>query len=209
MALRYFLTTAAEDVAAHFACSDAEWFPPRTDIVPGQPIAVVRLVRSARRFALVRWSLVPSWAKDMRRPFIHARAEDLLDRPAFRGALQYRRCIVPASGFYVRRDVAGNRGKEWRIAPADGRILGFAGLWDPWLGADGSEIDGALIVTAPTATEIAGLARRMPAILSPRDYEGWLRVDVNSAERSVALLGAVTVPLTAIAADWRGEPGQG
>lgn len=177
---RFILTAPPDAVAAELGYAGGEWFPPRYNIAPGQPIAVLRFTRGERRFGLVRWGLVPSWAKDPRRPFINARAEGLIDRPAFRGAMQYRRCLIPATGYYHWERSAG-ASRPWLIRRRDGGLLALAGLWDPWLGADGSEIDGAAIVTVAAGPDLAGIADRMPAVVAPRDYDRWLDSDRHSA----------------------------
>jgi putative SOS response-associated peptidase YedK len=190
MAGRFILTAAPEVVAAQFGLDGVAWFPPRYNIAPGQPIAVVRFVRGARELALVRWGFVPSWSKDPRRfgPMINARAEGILDKPAFRGAIQYRRCLIPATGYYHWERSSGGRSRPWLVRPGDSGLIAFAGLWDPWLGADGSEVDGAAIVTVGAGADIAGIADRMPAIVAPNDYDRWLDSDRHSAGTASALL---------------------
>jgi putative SOS response-associated peptidase YedK len=187
---RFILTAAPEAVAVQFGLKGVEWFPPRYNIAPGQPVAIIRFVRGAREFMLVRWGFVPSWAKDPRRfgPFVNARAEALLDKPAFRGAIQYRRCLVPATGYYHWQRSPGGQSRPWLVRPRDGGLIAFAGLWDPWLGADGSEVDGAAIVTVGAGADVAGIADRMPAIVAPDDYERWLESDRYSSGAASALL---------------------
>lgn len=187
---RFILTAAPETVAARFGLGAVDWFPPRYNIAPGQPIAVVRHLRGAAEFALVRWGFVPSWAKDPRRfgPLINARAEGLLDRPAFRGAVQYRRCLIPATGWYHWERSPGGKSRPWLVRLRDRGLMAFAGLWDPWLGADGSEVDGAAIVTVGAGGDVAGIADRMPAILAPADCDRWLDSDRTSSVAASSLL---------------------
>lgn len=186
---RFILTATPEAVATQFGLDGAAWFPPRYNIAPGQPIAVIRYVRGLRELALVRWGFVPSWAKDPRRfGLINARAGGLVDKASFRGATQYRRCLVPASGYYHWERSAGGKSRPWLVRPRAGGLIAFAGLWDPWLGADGSEIDGAAIVTVDAGGDIAGIAGRMPAIVAPDDYGRWLDTDRHPADAASALL---------------------
>ncbi len=98
---RFVLTATPEELEALFGYLDGEPFPPRYNIAPTQPIAIVRMMHGTRRFALVRWGLIPSWVEDPKKftLLINARAEGILDKPAFRNAMRYRRCLVPASGF--------------------------------------------------------------------------------------------------------------
>jgi putative SOS response-associated peptidase YedK len=190
MSGRFILTATPEAVAAQFGLGVVGWFPPRYNIAPGQPIAVVRIVRGARELALVRWGFVPSWSKDPRRfgPLINARAEGLLDKGAFRGAIQYRRCLIPATGYYHWERSPAGKSRPWLVRPRDGGLMAFAGLWDPWLGADGSEVDGALIITVDAGADVAGIADRMPAILAPSAFKRWLDSDRHTAGAAVGLL---------------------
>jgi putative SOS response-associated peptidase YedK len=102
---RYALTATPEELRALFGYLDGEPFPPRYNIAPTQPIAVVRQEHGARRFALVRWGLVPPFVEDPRKfsLLINARSEGLMAKNAFKNAMRYRRCLVPASGFYEWR----------------------------------------------------------------------------------------------------------
>src|SRR6476661_1435515 len=98
---RYAVTSSPSAIRALFRYDDLPEFPPRYNIAPGQPIAIVRLVEGKRSFALVRWGLLPSWVKDPRAFTlqINARSESVIDRPAFKAAMRYRRCLIPADGF--------------------------------------------------------------------------------------------------------------
>ena len=189
MSGRFLLIATPEAVAVAFGCA-VDWLVPRYNIAPSQPIAVVRMGRGRRELALVRWGFVPGWARDPQRfrPVANARAEGLADKPAFRGALRYRRCLVPASGWYQWERAAHGRSRPWLIRPRDGGVVGLAGLWEPWLGADGSEVDGAAMVTLAAGADIAGIADRMPAVIPPAAYERWLDVDRTSVAAAADLL---------------------
>ena len=173
---RFILTATPEELAALFGYLDGDWFPPRYNIAPTQPIAVIRLARGARRFALVRWGLVPAWVEDPGRfsLLINARAEGLAARPAFKAAFQYRRCLVPATGFYEwRRGVVRQR-QPYLVRRRDRRPMALAGLWETWMGRDGSEIDSACIVTTEANRVVAAIHDRMPVILDLDDWDRWL-----------------------------------
>ncbi len=187
---RYLLTAGPEAVAAAFDIDPPDWLPPRYNIAPGGPIAIIGFDHGRRGLMLVRWGLIPSWVRDPRKygPFTNARAEGIAEKPAFRGGMQYRRCLVPASGWYHWEHGRGGTPQPWLVRPADGGVIAFAGLWDPWLGADGSEVDGALIVTVPANADLAGIADRMPAVIAPRDYGRWLDSDRISAAAAADLL---------------------
>src|SRR5690606_32695597 len=97
---RYLITSPPEAVRAVAAYCDLPNFPPRHNIAPTQPVPIVRMDRGERRSALVRWGLVPAWAKQVgASPLINARADSLFDKPSFRLSARRRRCLFPADGF--------------------------------------------------------------------------------------------------------------
>ena len=173
---RYLLKAMPEELQALFGYLDGDAFPPRYNIAPTQPIAIVRHVRGARRFALVRWGLVPGWVKDPRQfsLLINARAEGIASKPAYKGAMQYRRCLVPASGFYEWRRAPDGKKLPFLIRPVGGGVIAFAGLWETWMGADGSEIDSGVIITTDASPDVAPIHDRMPVVVAPEDYDRWL-----------------------------------
>ena len=146
---RFVLTATPEELEALYGIVDAEDFPPRYNIAPTQPIAIVRMMGGGRHFALVRWGLVPVLGARTRRRsrlLINARAEGIRDKPAFRNAMRYRRCLVPASGFYEWRRLPGSNSGTTRqpfwFRPRDRRPIAFAGLWETWHDREtGGEID--------------------------------------------------------------------
>jgi putative SOS response-associated peptidase YedK len=129
---RYVIKTPPGLMRETFGYSELPNFPPRYNVAPTQPIPVVRLVDGRRSFALLRWGLIPSWVKDPRgfSLLINARAESVLEKPAFRNAMGRRRCLIPADGFYEwKRD--GER-KRPHVAPpqGSGRLRGPVGTVD-------------------------------------------------------------------------------
>ncbi len=143
----------------------------------------------AREMALVRWGLIPSWVKDPREfsTPINARSETAGEKPSFRGSLRHRRCIVPADGFYEWTGKPGAK-QPHLIASKNNEPLALAGLWEHWLGADGSEIETMAILTTAANKEASGLHDRMPLILHPDHFDTWLDCRSGSAESIQALL---------------------
>ena len=120
---------------------------------PTQPIPVVILDQmAARHFRLMRWGLVPAWVKDPRKftLLINARAETVLEKPAFKNAIKRRRCLIPADGYYEWQD-AGGRKRPFFIYRRDRQPVGFAALAETWMGPNGEELDTVAIVTAPAS----------------------------------------------------------
>jgi putative SOS response-associated peptidase YedK len=148
----------------------------RWNVAPTQPVAVLVLTNERRpQLRMVRWGLIPSWAKDpaVGNRMINARAETLAEKPSFRDALVHRRCLVVADGFYEWRGEKGRKVPVW-IHPKDGGLLTFAGLWESWKAPDGSEVRSCAIVTCPSNDLIATFHDRMPVIVPPEARERWL-----------------------------------
>ena len=142
-----------------------------------------------REMVLVRWGLIPHWVKD---PddfalIINARAETLLQKPSFRTSLAHKRCLIPADAFYEWSGPKNNR--QMHILEEVGQApMAFAGLWDHWLGADGSEFESAVIITVAANQDVAPVHDRMPAIIEPHDFEDWLDVKNVRAREALKLL---------------------
>jgi putative SOS response-associated peptidase YedK len=131
---------------------------------------------AARAATAFRWGLVPSWAKDpgMGARMINARAETVAEKPSFKAALARRRCLIPASGLYEWQDRgAGPKQPVW-IAPPGGGLITFAGLWEAWMGPDGSELQTCTIVTTEANKTLRPFHHRMPVILTPDSFDTWL-----------------------------------
>jgi putative SOS response-associated peptidase YedK len=181
----YSFRKTAEETRALFGYDDRPEFPPRAHVAPNQPIAIVRIEEGRRRFALVRWGFVPSWAKEIKpgKPLISARGETALEKPTFRNAMRRRRCLVPADGYYEwLGDVPGRKIPYFVHRPEEA-LFAFAGLWEHWMGADGSEIETAVILTTAANRELAEIQERMPVIIGPEDFETWLTGDVDAAAK--------------------------
>ena len=155
---------------------------PRFNIAPTQDILAVRLVDGVPAPVMLRWGLVPHWAKDpsVGTKMINARAETLLERPSFREAFRRRRCLIVADGFYEWQQAPGKQ--PFWIHPADGGMLTFAGLWETWTGASGETVESCTIVTTTANAALAGIHHRMPVIIAERDRARWLDVSVPVGE---------------------------
>lgn len=186
---RYASTLPPEAMRALFRYLEQPNFPPRYNIAPTQPIAIVRMFEGKRQFALVRWGLIPAWVKDPRAfsLLINARGESVNEKPAFRNAMKYRRCLVPADGFYEwKRE--GEKKRPYFVRGREGAPLAFAGLWENWMGPNGEEVETAAIVTTAASRSIAHIHDRMPAIVPPEAFDFWLdpKVDAQSAAAAIA-----------------------
>src|SRR5512143_3331462 len=150
---------------------------PRYNIAPGQEIPVIRQHRErpVRTASLMRWGLIPYWAKDDKGAYkmINARAETVAERPAFRDAIQRHRCLVPANGFYEwQRRGAGKQ--PFHFGMADGSLFAFAGIWDRWKSPTGDLVESCSILTTTPNALLTDIHDRMPVILRDEDYDLWL-----------------------------------
>jgi putative SOS response-associated peptidase YedK len=137
----------------------------------------VRLNRDTgkREFALMRWGLVPAWAKDAKFGYatINARAEEAASKPAYRDALKKRRCMIPADAFYEWERLDSKTKRPFAFGLTGGDPFAFAGLWESWLPKDGAPLETFTILTTDS-NEVVTIHNRMPVILEPKDYDRWL-----------------------------------
>ncbi|MGD0518889.1 MAG: SOS response-associated peptidase [Thermoguttaceae bacterium] len=180
-------------LADYFDIADVPLLKTRYNIAPGQPVPVVRLIpgqsNPQRELVLLRWGLIPGWAKDQSigNRMINARAESLAQKPAFRAALGWRRCLIAADGFYEWQGTGRSR-QPYFIRFRDDRPFAFAGLWESWQCADHSAIDSCTIITTAAGELIRPIHDRMPVILPPEAYEVWLDPAVENFEKIASLL---------------------
>ena len=154
------------------------WFAPSFNVAPQSVQPVVRLNRDSgdREFALLRWGLVPFWAKHAKFGYstINARAEEAASKPAFREALKKRRCLVPADAFYEWMKPNAKLKIPYAIALTSGEPCALAGLWESWRPAEGPSIETFTILTTDPNEVTEPFHNRMPVILEPKDYDRWL-----------------------------------
>jgi putative SOS response-associated peptidase YedK len=164
---------------------------PRYNIAPTQEISIIRLnpATRGRECVRVRWGLIPSWAKDasLGPRLLNARSETLHEKPAFKTPLKFKRCLVPADGFYEwKRD--GKLRQPFLLKMADSSPFAFAGLWDRWTNQMGESIQSCTIITTPANDLIAPIHDRMPAILPPELYDEWLGPNIKNYQPLLKLL---------------------
>lgn len=160
-------------------------FAPSYNIAPQSVQPVIRLGRDsgAPEIALLRWGLVPFWAKDAKIGYstINARAEEAAAKPAFREALRRRRCLVPADAFYEWQRGNERNKQAFAIALKNNEPYAFAGLWETWRAKDGGLLETFTILTTDANEIVKPVHHRMPVILARKDYDRWL--EPSTAER--------------------------
>lgn len=165
-------------------------FAPRYNIAPTQPVlAIPNDAKNKADFFL--WGLIPSWSKDpsIANKLINARGETLAEKPSFRGGFKYKRCLIPADGFYEWKAQPGTKTKlPYFIHMKDRRPFAFAGLWDEWQSPEGGALRTCTIITTEPNDLMKTLHNRMPVILNRKDYADWLDPAPRTPESLLRLI---------------------
>jgi putative SOS response-associated peptidase YedK len=189
---RYRLSRRKQLVEEYFASApwDDDWNP-RYNIAPTQPVPVIRQnpKEPIRELSLMKWGLIPHWAKDScgAAGMINARSETAATKPAFRDPLKFRRCLIPADGFYEwKRDAKIKQSYCFEVNEAE--LFAFAGLWDGWKDASEQWIKTCTILTTTPNAVTSTIHDRMPVILDPDCYDLWLDPGMTKVEAMSDLL---------------------
>ncbi len=184
---RYRLSRRKEILAEYFEAdlSDFDDWQPRYNIAPTQPVPVMgqHPKESKRVLSVMRWGLIPSWAKDISgsASTINARSETAATKPAFREPMKFRRCLIPADGFYEWRRT-GTTKQPFCFEVNDGELFAFAGLWDGWRDPSGRWIKSCSILTTTPNAVTLSVHDRMPVIMHKDDYDLWLDPGMTQVE---------------------------
>jgi putative SOS response-associated peptidase YedK len=187
---RYTLTASLPDLVDIFDVPVPEFqHSPRYNIAPTQEAPVVAQDSRGRRMGLLRWGLVPSWARDPATGsrLINARSETVAEKPAFRQAFRARRCLVPADGFFEwKQEVESPTGKgskqPYWIHLATREPFAFAGLWERWAPPKGDPLHSFTILTMEATEAIREIHPRMPVILPPGAWDRWLDPNASTED---------------------------
>ncbi|RVT99533.1 SOS response-associated peptidase [Rhodovarius crocodyli] len=193
---RYQLKREPGALADYFeAVSLVPNFPPSWNIAPTQDAPVLRLnpQTGERQLNMLRWGLVPHWAKDAEGAarLMNARSDGIADKPSFREAFRKRRCLVPMDGFYEWQAEGQGGGKSrqaFAVALRDGSPMAVAGLWEGWKRPDGEWLRTFTIITVESAGRQAQIHPRMPAILPPELWDAWLGAEPAEPDELLGLL---------------------
>jgi putative SOS response-associated peptidase YedK len=192
MCARYVRETPAAELAELFGVMSLPALDSSWNTAPTQNVLAIRAAPEGgqREGVLLRWGLIPSWAKDpsIGSQMFNARGETAREKPSFRSAFKKRRCLLPADGFY-----------EWKKGPPprqpfyfhmkDGKAFAFAGLFERWESQDGTAIESCTMLTTTPNELVAAVHDRMPVIVSPNQYSAWLDpsdADMDSLQALVA-----------------------
>src|SRR3954447_23306361 len=167
---RYAAACSVDDIASAFGIREddrGDPLEPDWNIAPTKVVPAVVAREGRRVLVRLRWGLVPAWAKDPgdAARMINARLETAATKPAFRDALRSRRCLLPADGWYEWTAVPGGGRQPYFLAPPDGGLLAFAGLWEVWWDAEGRPLRSVAIVTGPAPEDLRTVHDRAPVVV--------------------------------------------
>jgi len=179
---RYASSRDARDLAGAFEVEEPaeEALPPSWNVAPTDPVWAVLERDGTRRLKVLRWGLVPSWAKDAKGAarLINARRETVSAKPAFRAAYARRRCLLPADGYYEWQ-VDGTRKQPWFLTSADGGPLAMAGLYEVWSPPEGERLWTCTVITTEAADDTGHIHDRTPLVVPRADWDRWLDAEVE------------------------------
>jgi len=189
---RYTLTSSGEELALLFDISDLPMVLPRYNLAPTQEAAVVRVPAPGepRRLDLLKWGLIPYWAKEasIGNRMINARSESVAEKPAYRWSFKKKRCLIPADGFYEWKK-EGKLKQPYLIHRKDGKPFAFAGLWSSWKSPDQEKpVETFTILTTDANDLLRPLHDRMPVIVDPENFDLWLDPKIEDAAKLQPLL---------------------
>jgi putative SOS response-associated peptidase YedK len=196
-------TLAAPNPAAvrdRFPIGESVEIRRRFNVAPGDEVLAVTTDRDGKpRGEVLRWGLVPSWAKqpDIGLKMINARVETVAERPAFKRAFERYRCLILADGFYEWHRMPSGPKQAFHITRSDGGLFAFAGLWSIWYGEEDHKLRTCTILTTAASSAIASLHDRMPVILDRDAESAWLEPSQPPA-RLRELLGGLSPGDTAL-----------
>jgi putative SOS response-associated peptidase YedK len=191
---RFTQSQSGEAVAQTFQLKAAPDLQPRYNIAPTQPVSAIlaTLENPEPRHQLLRWGLIPGWAKDpsIGNRMINARAETVSEKPSFRAAFKRRRCLIVADGFYEWKRNPNSKTKQpYYFHLKEHAPFAFAGLWEQWTDPEsGGELDTCTILTTAANAVLEPIHDRMPVILEPDQYAAWLDPDFYSPQALQVML---------------------
>lgn len=182
---RFGLTRPEALNLERFGITELPPLVPRYNIPPSSDILVVRERKGVAEAEMIRWGLVPSWAKDpsIGNRMANVRSDTALEKSSFRTAMQKRRCLIPADVFFEWQDVPGQkRRRPYAVALNDGELFALGGLWEAWRPKESAAwlITCAILTTEPNEL-LAPIHDRMPVSIKPDDYATWLEASTPAA----------------------------
>jgi putative SOS response-associated peptidase YedK len=170
-----------------FDLADEPVIVERYNSAPAQDVAVVRQAKDGTRtLAMLRWGLVPFWARQPDEGHINARAETADRLPVFEHAFRFGRCLIPADGFYEWA-ARNSKRQPFHFHLSSDRPFAFAGLCDRWEGTDGAALETCAILTTEANAVVQPVHDRMPVLLDQADFGPWLDPKAKLRDRKALL----------------------
>ena len=165
-------------------------FTAHFDIHPSQTVPVILDAGNGPEWSMMRWGLVPHWAKEAKTAYstFNARVETAAQKPAFRDPWNHRRCIIPATGFYEWQALESGKKQPWYFDSGDGQALALAGRWDHW--TDGTAtLNSCTILVGPPDPAVTGIHDRSPVLLGDAAMSLWISpaLKVSDIQKMLAL----------------------
>jgi putative SOS response-associated peptidase YedK len=185
---RYTLVKSAKEVSERFGVEVGKQYQPRFNAAPTQLMPVIT-ADAPKGLSWFHWGLVPAWSKDkaVSHKLINARAETLEEKASFRNALQRRRCLIPADGFYEWKPLGKKSKVPYRITLLNEELFAFAGLWEEYEDDEGQMVHTFTIITTEANKSLESLHSRMPVILKKEAEGEWLKPDASPEELKALL----------------------
>lgn len=185
---RFALKAPPSELVTRFGLDECVEFSPRYNISPGTDIPVIRQSPDGKRVLhLLRWGLIPHWAKDpgIGAKLNNARGESVAEKPSFREAFKRRRCLVPANGFYEWA-VENHKKQPYYISLKSGELMAMGGLWESWKSSDGVIVRSVCIITTGANEVMTPIHDRMPVLIEPGNWQAWLNATTDEVLPLVA-----------------------
>ncbi len=205
MSGRFALTAGRTALESWFGVSGTPDMPPRYNIAPQQPVAVIRRLPDVpgRRLDILLWGFLPAWTGQPTTDSLltNVRVETAAEKPSFRLSFRRRRCLVPATGFYEWLVRPSGRKEPYYVSPPEGGILAMAALWEHWQGADGSEMETVALMTRASRPPTLAIHPRTPVLLQPEQFDTWLdpwQDDVRVVQALLAATPRIELDIQAI-----------
>jgi putative SOS response-associated peptidase YedK len=192
MNARYVLKASPWELGEHFDLAITDNLPPRFNIAPSQPVSVIVGEAGGRRYEILRWGFVPAWDRKgtfIKKPVVNIRSETAHEKPMFRNAFRRRHCLFPMNGFYEWREEAGRKQPYLLTRGEDMPLFALAGLYEDWMGEDGSELRTAAFLTRAAGPDTAAIHDRQPLLVAPQDYGAWLHADETDLDTAFDIIG--------------------
>ena len=183
---RFVRAKASETYDDFYGITEVPYLP-SYNIAPTQSVVVIRMDDAGKACVVMRWSLIPSWAKDKKMSFINARADTIADKPAFRAAFKRRRCLILADGYFEWKTLGPKQKQPYYLRPKDDRPIAFAGIWETWKGEE-TPIESCSIITTDANELSRSIHDRMPVMLRLPEAEAWIDMAIEEPRALLELL---------------------